>query len=269
MQAGPGTREDVVLIHGMGSGPIVWAGVVGALEATHRVHVLTLAGHLGGARLRENRESLGELLVDEVEADLDRLGLTRPHVVGNSLGGWIALRLGERGRARSVTCLAPAGGWEPGGLRDRGLALLFTLVRALCRLILAVAPAVLRVRFVRRQLMGSACVRPDALPLGTVEAMVRDLAGCDALEGIVRHPRRHHLSRIGVISCPTTLAWSDRDRLLAGPGARVRFAPLAGELTEVELAGLGHVPMLDDPGQIARLVASSVRNAMDPQTDIV
>jgi len=266
VQVGRGSREDVVLIHGMGSGPVVWSAIVRELEPDHRVHVLTLAGHLGGAPLPRDRESLGELLVNQVEADLDRLGLVRPHVVGNSLGGWIALRLGERGRARSVTCLAPAGGWEPGGRRDRGLALLFTLVRSVCRLILAVAPAVLKVRLVRRQLMGGASVRPEALPLATVEAMVRDLAGCDALDGVIRHPRRHHLSPIRVISCPTTLAWSDRDRLLAGPGARSRFASLRGQIQELELVGLGHVPMLDDPAQIARLVASSVRDARDAET---
>lgn len=269
MQVGSVTREDVVLIHGMGSGPIVWAGVVGALEPTHRVHVLTLAGHLGGARLQGNRESLGELLVDEVEADLDRLGLTRPHVVGNSLGGWIALRLGERGRARSVTCLAPAGGWEPGGFRGHRLATVFTLARALCRLILAVAPALLRLRVVRRLLLRGVAVQPDSLPRDTAEAVVRDLAACVALDGVVRHPRRHHLSQIRTVSCPTTLAWGDRDPVLTGLGARVRFAPLAEKIMEVELAGLGHVPMLDDPGRVARLVESSVRNALDPQTDIV
>ena len=32
------------------------------------------------------------------------------HVRGNSLGGYLALRLAQRGRADSVVALAPAGG---------------------------------------------------------------------------------------------------------------------------------------------------------------
>ena len=33
------------------------------------------------------------------------------HIVGNSLGGWVAFELERRGRARTVTGIAPAGGW--------------------------------------------------------------------------------------------------------------------------------------------------------------
>ena len=37
--------------------------------------------------------------------------MPRAHLVGNSLGGYVALRLAQRGRAASVVALAPAGGW--------------------------------------------------------------------------------------------------------------------------------------------------------------
>ena len=44
---------------------------------------------------------------------LDELRLDDVHVAGNSLGGGIALELGRRGRARSVTALSPIGFWTP------------------------------------------------------------------------------------------------------------------------------------------------------------
>jgi pimeloyl-ACP methyl ester carboxylesterase len=50
-----------------------------------------------------------ESLTRLVSEFLDDQGLERPHVAGNSLGGWISLELAKRGRARSVTALSPGG----------------------------------------------------------------------------------------------------------------------------------------------------------------
>ena len=50
-----------------------------------------------------------ELAVPE---QLDRAGIERAHIVGNSLGGWVALELARRGRARSVVLFGPAGAWR-------------------------------------------------------------------------------------------------------------------------------------------------------------
>ena len=45
---------------------------------------------------------------------MDEAGFETAHVAGNSLGGYLALKLAERGRARSVVALAPGGGWAAG-----------------------------------------------------------------------------------------------------------------------------------------------------------
>jgi pimeloyl-ACP methyl ester carboxylesterase len=44
-----------------------------------------------------------------VTAFVADLGVERPHVAGNSLGGAVALELGRMGAARSVCALSPAG----------------------------------------------------------------------------------------------------------------------------------------------------------------
>ena len=51
-------------------------------------------------------------LADDVERRLDALGWDTAHIVGNSLGGWVAFELERRGRARTLTGIAPAGGWR-------------------------------------------------------------------------------------------------------------------------------------------------------------
>ena len=66
----------------------------------------TLIGHAGGPPL--DRPVSHTVVVDELERTPDAEGLETAHIVGNSLGGHVALQLAARGRARSVVALAPA-----------------------------------------------------------------------------------------------------------------------------------------------------------------
>ena len=72
----------------------------------------TLAGHAGGPPIEG--EITDDALADGVERAMDEAGIATAHIVGNSLGGYIALQLAARGRAESVVALAPAGGWAAG-----------------------------------------------------------------------------------------------------------------------------------------------------------
>ena len=48
-------------------------------------------------------------MVDAAERYLDEHGLARPHLAGNSLGGWVAIELARRGRARERLRFLPGG----------------------------------------------------------------------------------------------------------------------------------------------------------------
>ena len=63
----------------------------------------TLPSHAGGPAI-EGDPTL-ELLLDGAEALLDEAGIETAHIVGNSLGGYAALRLAARGRAKTVNAL--------------------------------------------------------------------------------------------------------------------------------------------------------------------
>jgi pimeloyl-ACP methyl ester carboxylesterase len=86
--------------------------VLPALERQHDVLALTLAGHAGGPPIAG--EASEHALADEIERALDAAGFARAHFAGTSLGGYLALQLAARGRARSVVAFAPAGGWAKG-----------------------------------------------------------------------------------------------------------------------------------------------------------
>ena len=77
----------------------------------HETPVPTLAGHRGGPSLAAGSTPSVAVLANDLAAQLDTGGVGAAHLVGNSLGGWIALELARRVRARSVVAFSPGGGW--------------------------------------------------------------------------------------------------------------------------------------------------------------
>src|SRR5437588_11355744 len=101
-----GSGTPLVCLHGFTDTWRTWELVLPALERRHDVLAPTLPGHAGGLPLGPEPSAAG--LVCALEAAMDAAGFDSAHVVGNSLGGYLAFRLAERGRVRSVTALAPA-----------------------------------------------------------------------------------------------------------------------------------------------------------------
>ncbi len=96
----------IVCLHGFMDSPRTWDLVRPELERHDDVLAPALPGHFGGPPLT------GFDLAGAVEEAMDAAGVETAHLVGNSLGGYLALVLATRGRARSVVALAPAGGWD-------------------------------------------------------------------------------------------------------------------------------------------------------------
>jgi pimeloyl-ACP methyl ester carboxylesterase len=249
-----GSGTPLVLLHGLGATWRVWTPVLPLLEAHHAVHALTLPGHAGGPPLPEAVTPSVEALVDGVAAELDRLGIDRAHLVGNSLGGWISLELARRGRARSVVLFGPAGAWRSQGrLRALvgGMRVTFSLLRKLARR----ADSVAQRRWVRRLLLARQVHDPDRVPPEDVADAIRS-----SVDAVVVAPvlRTIATAPFEVLSenpaCPIRVVWAERDRII--PFAHFG-APLMDRLPGAELVrlpGIGHVPMWDAPGEVARLI---------------
>ena len=109
-----GDGPPLVCLHGFLDTWRVWELVLPALERRHDVLALTLPGHAGGPPLPDAAATTTTTIAELVELALDEAGIETAHLVGNSLGGFVALQLAARGRARSVVALAPAGGWALG-----------------------------------------------------------------------------------------------------------------------------------------------------------
>src|SRR5687768_10823515 len=97
----------MVCLHGFLDTWRVWELVLPALERRHDVLALTLAGHAGGPPIKG--PLTGESLPDAVERAMDAAGFETAHLVGNSLGGYVALQLAGA-RARWWRSRRPAAG---------------------------------------------------------------------------------------------------------------------------------------------------------------
>jgi len=106
-----GQGEPLVLLHALLCSERVWNRVVPLLAAQHDVIVPTELGHNGGPVAKERPVSV-EHIIDDMERQLDELGLAKVHLAGNSMGGWVAIELARRGRALTVCALSPAGAWD-------------------------------------------------------------------------------------------------------------------------------------------------------------
>ena len=105
------TASAVVLLHGVTCSGNMWRDIVPLLSEHHDVYAPTLLGHRGGPAIQRRPVTVSDL-VDATERYLDEnITAARPHLVGNSLGGWVAIELARRGRAASVCALSPAGFW--------------------------------------------------------------------------------------------------------------------------------------------------------------
>jgi pimeloyl-ACP methyl ester carboxylesterase len=245
-----GSGDPLLLMHGIGSHWQVWKPVLPALEAAHEVIAIDLPGFGASPRPAGNPPPEVPTLTRLVIDFLDELGIERPHVGGNSLGGWLALELAKAGRAATATALSP-GGFCEGAERAFGRNSLL----ATYRFARAVRPLAgpLSTTAAGRMTLWQYINRPWRVPAEDAADSLRALADATWFEGLLNPLFEGSFTGGERIQVPVTIAWGQHDRLLL-----MRQAPRAAQRIPrarmVTLYGCGHVPTYDDPGQVARVL---------------
>jgi pimeloyl-ACP methyl ester carboxylesterase len=229
--------------------------VLPALERRHDVLAPTLAGHAGGPPIEG--EISDHTLADAVECSMDEAGFETAHIVGNSLGGFVALQLAERGRAETVVALAPAGGWLREDDSFRETLTLQATIHELSKRAAPLAEAVLASREGRRRATQYIATNFEHIPTELLAHQMRGVAACDAAAALIDYARRADWSLDAQrIDCPVRIVWGGEDWLLPWPSAAARFRlEWLPHADWVELDGVGHCPQLDVPLETAQLIA--------------
>ncbi|HZW15427.1 MAG TPA: alpha/beta hydrolase [Brevundimonas sp.] len=89
-----GSGPDVILVPGLASSREVWRAEAERLKATHRVHLVQLAGFAGDPWTHGDGAFV-EPVVGELARYIREAGLERPAVIGHSMGGLTAVLLAQ------------------------------------------------------------------------------------------------------------------------------------------------------------------------------
>ncbi len=256
-----GQGSPVLLLHGGGATWHAWDRVIPLLEAEHTVFAPTLAGHAGGAVISSDEPVTVRSLTAAVEDQLDQAGIERAHVVGNSLGGWIALELARCGRARSVVAFSPGGAWS----RPSDMARAVWSLRVSFRLLGLIADRIdwlLSRPRGRRLLLRQVMEHGERMRPGEVRDGLRASVEAPGLLPLLSTVMSGQLEPMPALrDCPIRIAWGEKDRLIPPS----RFAqPMLERVPQAELVMLpdvGHTPMGDDPGLVVRTILEVTRAA--------
>ncbi len=250
VEAGRGT--PVLAVHGLGATKGSFLTSVLALARHHRVIAYDQPG-FGDSDKPIGAPYDARYLADSAVALMDALDIDRAHLIGNSLGGRVALEIGLRypSRVRRIGLLAPSLAWR----RGRPLLPLLRLLRPELGLV-QVAPRPVIEGFARRMV-------PDAeegwAAAGVDEFLRAYLTrpGRAAFYAAARHiyleePDGAHgfWTRLGTLRPPALFVWGRHDRLV--PLAFERHVEEALPSAEHLELDCGHVPQIELPGRTHR-----------------
>lgn len=249
-----GSGPPLVCLHGFTDTWRTWELLLPELERHHDVLAPTLPGHAGAPPLPAGAGDAQ--LADAVERAMDEAGFSTAHLVGNSLGGHLALQLAARGRARSVVALAPAGGWAEGDSAVRATLDHFTTTQDLLATTVAHADAIVATPEGRRRATMFISENFEHLRAELLAHQMQGAAACQAVGPLTDHALRVGWSLDAErITCPVRIVWGSHDRLLAWPSSAARYLhDWLPHADWVVLDGVGHCPQLDVPLETAQLI---------------
>jgi pimeloyl-ACP methyl ester carboxylesterase len=245
-----GHGPAVVLLHGLASSMYTWADVIPALAKDHDVVAVDLPG-FGGSDIPDDLSP--SVYPDTVLALMDRLGISRATLIGNSLGGAVAVVLAARHpeRVRRLVLIDSAGfnldpSRRPLILRLLGFGPVAAALDAL-PVRRHVVTAALRQVFYDRALVTPEKVEEYLAPLarsGATEA-IRSLLARQAAFGLPALVRE--------VRVPTLIVWGRNDRWIPAADAD-RFASAIPAARKVVLEECGHVPQEERPAELVHLL---------------
>jgi pimeloyl-ACP methyl ester carboxylesterase len=261
-------REHVLLLHGLGADKSSFFTTINALAADYTVHAIDFPG-FGDSSKPAAAPYDAPWFAHRVRDLLDSLEIERAHVVGNSMGGRVAIELGLRNpeRVASLSLLAPALAWR----RRRAFLPLVRLLRPE----VAFLPHPMLLRIVREQAR-ALFAHPDDLNPEMIELVAQEfcrhyrernarIAFYAAARNIyLDRPFGNHgmWTRLGALTPPSLFIWGRHDKLVpCAFSPHCEKALPAGR--SVVFEECGHAPQIEAPEQTHALIRETIGAASD------
>ena len=246
-----GAGRILVLLHGIGMTSSAWDPVLERLPLNagcSRSICRDLDAHRRcPADVEPSPSAIARSLVLEMAAR----GVEQPFdVVGNSLGGFVALEIAKAGHACSLVVISPGGLWH--GRIPRYTSITLHLMRAVCKHAPRLTERILRTAVGRTVgLLVAVCWKGWRVPAQRAAVAARDFAASDSFDAVLEAGSDQF--RGGqLIDVPVTVAFGRHDLLLR---RHARFHDqLPAQSRWVTIPGSGHVAMWDNPDLVAQII---------------
>ncbi len=244
-----GEGDPVVCLHGLGGTKASFMTTVSALAGRYRVIAIDLPG-FGDSDKPLTAAYDSAYFAEATVALLDELGIERARLIGNSMGGRVAIEVGLRApdRVEQMALLSPAMAW----LRDRNLKWLLAL--PLPRLgLLQPTPRAIVEPIVRRLIPGG----DRGWSAAGVDEFLRSYLTAAGRFAFYESARSIYMDepngddgfwhRLEALGCGSMFVWGRQDQLV--PIAFMKHVERA--LPQARHVGLdcGHVPQMEAPRQ--------------------
>ncbi len=256
-----GTGDAVICIHGLGGTKGSFLPTVAALADEYRTIALDLPG-FGDSDKPFGAAYDAAYFADITAAFMDKLGIERAHLIGNSMGGRVALELGfdHADKVRKLALLAPSLAW----LRERKWAAPLKLLRPELG-ILQPAPRPIVEAIVRRLIPGAdegwTAAGVDEFLRAYLERNGRAAFYAAARNIYLEEPHGEHgfWTRLKTLQAESLFVWGKRDNVVPIAFARhVREALPAAQHVELDC---GHVPQVERPRETHQAVRRFLKAA--------
>lgn len=248
-------KEKIVAIHGLGSAGTAWELLKPNLINNYEFITLDLPGH-GESELEPFNHMSPKVLAELIFLELVESGISSFHVVGNSLGGWIALEMAALfpENVKSVTALAPAGLWQDSKFANTKV---ISRARFVARYAHKLAPLLIPIKFFDWLFYKNISPKWNEIPLSikldSAVAMgsahgyskIRDAFTGTKFESQIRP------------TIPTTIIFGDTDKTLPAAGCQDRsLAPKHARWEN--LKNSGHAPMWDQVEATIKIIKETI-----------
>jgi pimeloyl-ACP methyl ester carboxylesterase len=237
-----GRGAPLLFLHGT-DGLAEWPAILDTLAASFEVIVPDHPG-FGASTLAPWADDISDLAYVYLGL-IEKLDLAAVHVVGHSLGGWIALEMAVRStqRLRSLTLIASA------GIHVKGVpkADIFMLDPEEQARLAYADPA-----------LGEAAATRAAADKYQDQAILNRLASARfGWQPRFFNPRLERwLCRVDV---PTHIVWGEHDRIIPQAYAQALHRRIAGSTLTV-VPGAGHLPHVERTAEVASAMQSFLKN---------
>ncbi|WP_129127018.1 alpha/beta fold hydrolase [Geomonas oryzae] len=240
-----GNRTPIVMLHGFGGEKDNWDRFSKKLTDDYRLIIPDLPGH--GDSLQDMSLNYGvEEQAKRLKQLLDALGVRKAHLVGNSMGGAIALRFTSLypQSVLSLSLMDSAGAVKTPSDFD-------ALVKATGK-----NPFMdVRTSQDYESMMKYLFVKPPYLPGFIVDVLVEEKVKRKALEQKMFRDIMADMDQTAMLSSvhvPTLVIWGAQDRVTHVDDAEFLRQKISGSRKEV-LEGVGHCPMIEKPDVTSEL----------------